>query len=117
MLLLIFFIAIIPFAITGIIAQLGYYSGIKPELKSGFYTITILVTSIFFYLPLILTDERFYFLWLFWTGVFLSITYFNVKKNKKELQASFMSRLIGSIFLLTVLTCCFIVLYAQKTTL
>ena len=117
MLLLIFFIAVIPFAVTGIIAQLGCYSGIKSELKSGFYSLTILLASIIFYLPLLFTDERFYFLWLFWVGLFLSIAYFIAKRHRQELAVNPISRLISLIFLLTILTACFIVLFNQRETL
>jgi phosphoglycerol transferase MdoB-like AlkP superfamily enzyme len=113
MLILFFFIAVIPFALTGIIVQVGHFSGVRSGLRERFYALTILISGILFYTPLF-TNEHFYVLWLFWAGLFLSIAYFVARKHRDELQTNPISRLLGGLFLLAVLIGCFIILYNKR---
>ena len=103
------FAALIPFAITGIIAQLGYYDNVKGMHKWMWYTLTILITASLFYLPL-LTGKQIYFLWLFWTGLLLSLTYFIVKRHQEELRTNLISRLFGCFILLGIMIACYVIL-------
>ncbi|WP_109609126.1 hypothetical protein [Mucilaginibacter oryzae] len=113
MLILFLFIAVIPFAVTGIMTQTGYFSSIAPASKNRSYLLSVVISATLFYLPL-LTSERFYFLWLFWAGLFLSIAYFVAWRNKQELQTNTISRWLGALFLLSILAGCFVILYQQR---
>lgn len=114
MLFLFLFIGIIPFATTGIIAQLGFFLNIKKKLQDKIYILTILSSAVFFYLPLMMFKQKFYFLFLFWEGFFLSIFYFVVRSHRQELQTNPLSRLFAILVILAILGGCFFVVYSYK---